>query len=584
MPKIHVLSPQLASKIAAGEVIERPASVVKELLENAIDAQARHIEVQIEEGGKSLIRVVDNGSGMEPEEVLLALERHATSKLEAEEDLWNLNTLGFRGEALPSIAAVSRFTLMSRARGASSGLQVIVEGGELKNAQEVGLPPGTRVEVTELFYNVPARKKFLKSEATETGKIVEMVENLALAYPSVHFRLLEKNKVLLNLNPTQERWQRWGDILGGKAQETFLTIEEIHPELELSGLLCRPDQSKSSWSNMRLLANQRPIKDRSLYQALLLAYGTLLSKGRYPQGVLSLRMDPAQVDVNVHPTKAEVRFAEPGKIFSFVTKALSKRLSSFLPQAFTASPAELGGEVSSSPKAIGKQFSPAISPTLYKETKATSLPAIEEETIPLFRPQAAFTSWLQGAQAVGQFHGTYIIAQNQDYLFLIDQHAAHERIIFERLQKEWEHNQAQELLYPLTWEVNSQEALCIERCREILARMGFTLEPFGTGSFLLRSCPPILQPEEALPYLQEVLDKILSGEITPDFSELFFAFLAAAACHGAQEAHQAMSLREMQALLDDLMKTERPNACPHGRPTVLEYPLEEIRRRFKRTR
>lgn len=530
MGKIRILPEELVSKIAAGEVIERPYSVVKELVENSLDAGASHIEVRLQEGGKLLIRVQDDGEGMTPEDALLALEHHATSKLRDEEDLMKVVTFGFRGEALPSIARVSKLTLITRAEG-SPGVKIVVEGGRLLESHPVGAPKGTIVEVKDLFYNLPARKKFLKSTQTELGYSVEAVVRLALAKPHVGFLLIHGDRELLHL-PASSEGERIALLFGLSGEGKLLYLEKEAPPYRLRAWLSSPPYHRGNTKGIYFYVNDRYVKDRTLVQILSELYSDMIPRGSYPLAIVKLYLPPQEVDVNVHPTKAEVRFEAPENTYRFIKEALREALK---------------------PKGV------FISTTQPQGGTATLFHAAQTE-IPL--------------EPIGQLDNTYILAKGPEGLMVFDQHALHERILYERLKG---HGEGSQLTMPLVLELSEVEVSYLLENREVLTSFGFELEPFGPRSILIKALPTIVKPEGA----KEVVEALLEGMKNPG-DDLFEKVRKSLACQGAIKANMPLSLEEIRYLLEEWVSLSFPQTCPHGRPLLLVLSREELLRRFHR--
>ena len=591
---IHPLPPELISQIAAGEVVERPASVAKELLENSLDAEATAITITVRGAGKTLIEVADNGCGIPAEELPLAVARHATSKLQTAEDLFRIRTLGFRGEALASIASVSRFTITSCARGASMGARLRVEGGRVIGGVEpVGAPTGTTVRVEDLFYNVPARRKFLKSDATEKRRIDALVTRYALAYPHVRFRLTQDGKLSLQTAGNGERRDVLAALYGAEIARRMLAVEDSAPEIQISGFISPPDITRGRRSEIIFFVNGRPVQDSTLSAALLRAYHTLLMVGRYPIAVLFIQLPPEDVDVNVHPTKAEVRFRNPDAVFRAVQHAARRALLAYtpipdleLPPAPKAPrPEWLGGGQPTQTRWESPPFPQTQAPNAGERASAAPQPLPQTEApseqsaerqpmlpgskIPLLRP-------------IGQIAATYIVAEGPDGLYLIDQHAAHERVLFEKLMAQRESGVAsQALLEPVTVHLPPQQARTLEEQLPYLERWGFEVEPFGPGTFRVRAMPAILakySPSEALRALVEDFEE----DETPLQGEIEARIIARVCKRLAVKGGQVLSPQEQEALIRDLEACQNPRSCPHGRPTMIHISVATLEKQFGR--
>jgi len=576
MGRIVKLRPEIASQIAAGEVIGRPAAVVKELVENALDAGARAITVAIEEGGRRRLRVVDDGCGMSPEEAALSLERHATSKLSEEADLLHIQTLGFRGEALPSIAAVSRLELITRTAANPRGTRLAVVAGELESTSPWPSPPGTQVAVADLFFNTPARRKFLRAKETEQAYIVEALRGLALSFPEVQFELKSSNRTLLAAPGPQELPARVASLYGPELAAHLIPLALASPPYQVAGLISRPDFSLAASRFQVFLVNRRVVQDRILGAVLRQAYQGLLPRGRHPAAVVCLTVPPDQVDVNVHPAKAEVRFRDSGRIYALLLAALREALGPSPAEGphytMTWQPAALplAREVSS-PAAVpwpGPQATPRPSPG---PVPAPPAPALSE------------VSWLfRDLTVLGQLAQTYILAQAPEGLVLIDQHAAHERVLYERLQSTGEPPPRQPLLFPQLLEVSPGQADWLRTSLECLAQAGLVLEPFGGGSFLITQAPACLAQADLTAVALEAVEKLAPVKSSAPPQAVVEQTRLIMACRGAIKAGQSLTVEEIKALLAELDALTISSHCPHGRPLWRLIPFGEIRQGFRR--
>jgi DNA mismatch repair protein MutL len=584
-PRIRILTPQVAAQIAAGEVITRPWAVVKELVENALDAGARTIFVEIEEGGRGRIRVVDDGCGMTPEEARLSLERHATSKLRMETDLLNISTLGFRGEALPSIAAVSRLEMITSPPGQTGGCRLVAMAGEIEDASPWSAPPGTQITVSQLFFNTPARRKFLRSRQSEQAYMVEGMRHLALGYPEVHFLLKTPARTLLAAPAPQSLAARVAAVLGAEVAAHLLPFSLDGGAVRVAGLLSAPDFSLASNRFQVLLVNRRVVQDRILGAALREAYQGLLPKGRHPAVILRLDLPPDQVDVNVHPAKTEIRLQDSGRIFALLLAALRQGLGG-------------GGEeprytVTWRPGSLARaQETQAPVTTGFSDFQAAARP--QPGPAPFPGPQAAPgpapplplapVSWrFQDLAIIGQLQATYILAQGPEGLVLIDQHAAHERVLYEMLQAT-DAPARQPLLFPRVVEVPAAQAGWLEEHLKHLAQAGLELEPFGGASFLITAAPPCVAQadlEAAVLETVEALAPLKSATQPQAVLEQARLYLA---CRGAIKAGQELKQEEMLALLKQLDELAVSSHCPHGRPLWRLIPFSDIRQSFRRPR
>jgi len=583
--RIRILNPQVAAQIAAGEVITRPWAVVKELVENALDAGAKTIHVEIEEGGRGRIRVVDDGFGMTPEEALLSLARHATSKLRLETDLLNISTLGFRGEALPSIAAVSRLEMITCPPGQTGGYRLVAMAGKIEESSPWSAPAGTQITVSQLFFNTPARRKFLRSRQAEQAYLVESLRHLALGYPEVHFLLKTPARTLLAAPATQSLKERVSAILGAEMAAHLLPFHLDGGPVRVSGLLSAPDFSLASNRFQVLLVNRRVVQDRLLGGALKEAYQGLLPKGRHPAVVVRLEVPPEMVDVNVHPAKTEVRFQESGRLFALLLAALR--------QGLMVQGEEPRYTVTWSPGSLSRaQETPAPAPQTFSGFRPAPLPGpgaapfsgprTEPGQIP--PPPLTSVSWrFQDLVIIGQLAATYILAQGPEGLVLIDQHAAHERVLYEML-KDAAAPARQPLLFPRVVEVPPAQAGWLQENLEHLARAGLELEPFGGASFRITAAPPYLAQtdlEAAVLETVEALAPLKSASQPQTVLEQARLYLA---CRGAIKAGQELQREEIEALLKQLDELQVSSHCPHGRPLWRLIPISDIRQSFRRPR
>ncbi|KAB7764861.1 DNA mismatch repair endonuclease MutL [Xanthomonas maliensis] len=620
---IRPLPEILINQIAAGEVVERPASVVKELVENALDAGATRVDIDLEEGGVRLIRIRDNGGGIAPDELPLAISRHATSKIASLDDLETVATLGFRGEALPSIASVSRFTLISRQPHAEHGSSLQIEGGRVGEVVPHAHAPGTTVEVRELFFNVPARRKFLRAERTELGHIEEWLRSLALARPDVELRVSHNGKPSRRYKPGDLYSDaRLGETLGEDFARQSLRVDHSGAGLRLHGWIAQPHYSRASTDQQYLYVNGRSVRDRSVAHAVKMAYGDVLFHGRQPAYVLFLELDPARVDVNVHPAKHEVRFREARLIHDFVYRSLQEALAQTRAGTAPASigrEADLPVEAGAQPIAAGAQaprfglgqggggfgrasWGPAQTPLGLRVDEAPAAyaalyapPASQSEThggvlaasassgLPETRAETGVPPL---GYAIAQLHGIYILAENADGLIVVDMHAAHERIGYERLKQAHDSIglRAQPLLVPITLAVGEREADTAEREAETLATLGFEITRSGPQSLHVRSIPALLANAEPEALLRDVLGDLREHGQSRRIASARDELLSTMACHGAVRANRRLTVPEMNALLRDMEVTERSGQCNHGRPTWARFTLGEIDRWFLRGR
>ncbi|MDD5094907.1 MAG: DNA mismatch repair endonuclease MutL [Dehalococcoidia bacterium] len=570
---IKVLASDIISRIAAGEVIERPASVVKELVENSLDAGATQIAVEINGGGIHLIRVADNGMGIPADEVELAFERHATGKLTSDADLEIISTLGFRGEALPSIASVSEVSIVTRHQDESIGTITKLERGVTTSKTKQAAPQGTIITVRNLFQNVPARLKFLKSAATETSHTSHLVAQYTLAFPEVKFTLTVNGRTTLRSPGNGNLKDTLIEVYG---VETAKSMLEIHPDetsgentLRVSGFVGPAALARSSRDYLSFFVNRRWIQNRSLTFAVEQAYQGMLMTGKHPIVALNIMLPPQEIDVNVHPTKREIRFRNEGEVFLAVQRAVRETLVGLSPVPRMRAPSHSVHGLSpdplfSVPKAGARPGPAAFPPTAKQRPDQPALPASE---LPILR-------------VIGQFQSTYILAEGPDGIYLIDQHAAHERILFEKIREQQicQAPEVQGLLEPLTIEVTARQAELLSSQIDILQEAGFSLEPFGEREYLVRAVPAMVKRHEIAPTLFEIIDSL--GQAEPSqWSERIAQSLA---CHGAVRAGQILSLPEIDELMRQLEQTALPRHCPHGRPTMIHLPTSQLQKEFGR--
>jgi DNA mismatch repair protein MutL len=574
---VQRLPDAVVNKIAAGEVVERPASVVKELVENSLDAEATRIEIAIRGAGRQLIAVTDDGRGMPPEDCVLALERHATSKLRTEMDLDAIGTLGFRGEALPAIFAVSRMSMLSRAAGAPRGFLIVGEGGVVSESGPADAPPGTAIEVRDLFFNTPARAKFLKSPMTEQTAIVKVVTQLALANPGVHMRLLANGRVVLNAPASASLRERIGALYGFGLASRLLDVSAEGAGARLSGVVAPPALARSHREDMHLIVNGRVVRDTLLAQALLEAFRPQLPRDQFPLAAISLDLERSEVDVNVHPAKTWVRFRRPRVLHGVVLEAVRAAL-----RQMDAAPAGLSARLAGDETGPAGLGSPS---SLGGAAGPPSWEAGDLAQTALFREgEAGYRGEPFFGRVVGQIEDTFIVAHTADEVFFVDQHVAHERVLFERLRGELESGAlaSQELLFPLPLELSPARRRALERTNPELARLGFALEGFGGNALLLRAVPSLLRAVD-LPRLADELAQEVDEDAGQGSSPVLDRLLAFVACRAAIKAHQALAPEEMAQVLSDLAVTATPYYCPHGRPIVSRIALGEIKRELRRT-
>jgi DNA mismatch repair protein MutL len=651
MGKIHVLPERVANQIAAGEVVERPASVVKELLENALDAGSTRIRINVEAGGKKLIQIIDNGCGMVRDDAMLAFERHATSKIKQTEDLLNIATLGFRGEALPSIASVARLHLETRAAEEAAGTILEINGGKIVRVEEAGLPLGTSITVRDLFFNTPARKKFLKSESTELSHIASLVTHYALAHPEKHFELHSATNALLVAPPVDGHRERVYQVFGQETLDQLIPLAAVQPlariglpqpppwrrdpeedggrldpgEIRLHGFVSKPEIQKLNRNSIFIFVNGRLIRDRLIQHALTEAYRNILPPTVYPVVLLFLEMPTAEVDVNVHPSKTEVRFRQHSVLHDFVRESVraalmkARPVPQFLSEIHaqpSAGSALTPGTRSGSefqrapwrdlyePAAAGFALqAPSIPPTTARlefegeiaveANAAVSLARAPEVAVPDHgcappidqEPQTPPTlESIRTLRPLGQIRNSFILAVNEDGLWIIDQHVAHERVLFEKVrrQRAAQRVESQRLLMPLVIELTPAQQAIFGEIADELAHNGFEAEPFGARSVAVKIAPAGVDASQIEPMLNEIFEQLSREDQAINLEAVRTRIAASIACHAAIKVNMPLEQNKMEWLLAELAKTQHPMTCPHGRPVVLRYSMQDIQKAFKR--
>ncbi len=612
--KIRILSDKLANQIAAGEVVERPASVVKELVENAIDAQATRIQIDIESGGKSLIKVIDNGLGMSSEDIPLAFARHATSKIKSAGDLDGILTLGFRGEALPSIASVSRVRLCSSLDENLGGTEIVLDGGAVFSVKEIACPRGTTIEVAQLFQHTPARKKFLKTDGTEFSHITQVITQQALAWPNIHFIMNHNGRKTIETLPSEQLLYRIAELFGGDLAKELVRVESEDASYRLTGYISNPVYTRASRSAQYCFINGRYVRDKVVLHATQHGYSHLLPKGRHPLIFLFLEMDPKLLDVNVHPSKAEVRFAFQQDVHRVVSGGVRSALSNNQsdtdmdteepPQPTSWRPAadntdsrtpasNLRGEPSqwnSSQTAPRGRF-PDLEQALRNMTPLRnvdrgqgegadhrSLQTFDRKPIPVANVNYA------EFEAIGQLDNSFIVLQGKKGIVIVDQHIAHERVLYERFRDAARNKkiEVQQLLFPLSIEFSPGEAQLLRDKLDALKDLGLELEPFGQKEFILRAVPAILKNDDHESMLREIVDMFPRSQGEATLKEKFEEITVMMSCRNAIKVNQRLGPDQISSLLADLEQTEMPYTCPHGRPISLFFDIEDILRKFLR--
>ena len=626
MSKIQLLTERIYNKIAAGEVVERPASVLKELLENSLDAGALRITVAVRQGGEQLISVTDDGEGMDPDDAILCFEAHATSKIKTEKDLFAITSFGFRGEAMPSIASVAKVTLHTRRRDSAEGFEVVINGGKMLASAPFGCAPGTEVVVRDLFFNTPARKKFLRSRATEEKHIAEMITNISLAHPEIGFELTFDGRPFLSSPAAKDPVPRIRALFGRDYADAMIPVSGSEHGITVNGFIARRSFTRPTRMEQRIFVNGRPVESQAVYRGIREGCGPTLDKGRYQPCILFLSLDPSRVDVNVHPAKREVRFSSDYEVTGSVRSAVAAALRT----AETAA-LDLGGSLFSSREAeCPGNLSPAPFPDIpavpfdTARTQETALldrimanafvdytpsaltaPPVRAVSLPGFsepRERSGVTSQPEqseesaggeralaggkqaeplGVRLIGIFNDTYILAEKPDGLVLIDQHAAHERILFERILKGVDGTLSQRLLIPVTIELSRPDMAFLSRNAEFVEQVGYEVELFGQNTVKLSAIPAALPQDRAGDTFRDMLSRAIdSGSSATARTDL--ETVAMSACKAAVKANDKLTVEEAVALLKQLAQCEQPFTCPHGRPTILNISTREIERRFGR--
>ena len=591
MGKITRLPADLANQIAAGEVVERPASVVKELVENAIDSDAKRITIAVELGGKRLIRVTDDGEGMDPDDARLALERHATSKISRVDDLAAIGTLGFRGEAMPSIASVSHFTLRTRRRGTPSGTEILVNGGTVSSVREIGAPEGTQVEVADLFYNVPARRKFLKSDTAESTQISRIVTQLAIGYPQIGFTLTSGGRQLLGCPPVASLRDRLYQLYGDRTD--LIEVRREVGGMLLHGYAAALAEQGPTRGPQNVFVNRRIVKDRTISHAVIEAYSAASIKERSPELHLFLQVPHDWVDVNVHPTKAEVRFRDQGFVHEVVRRALGEALSHATSPAFLLrAPEPQISTTGRDPSAqqIPHVFAGAQFPSRWlspqdEHQAGVAVPPLSAVTLPADVPISAENGpSVRPMMVLGQFRDTFIIAVDEDGIAIIDQHVAHERVLFERMMEKLAAGrlESQRLLDPLLIELPPASLESLVSHRSDLDRLGFEVEEFGGDSLCVRALPAVLDREDSVTAIRALAEDLEGLDRGAAVTEALHRLAATMACHAAVKANYPLTHQKMAHILDELRQTSYSTVCPHGRPVMLRLTKREVEKNFQR--
>lgn len=586
---IRLLPDDLINKIAAGEVVERPASVVKELVENSIDAGCAEVFVELADGGKAQIRVVDNGHGMGRDDALMSIERHATSKISSLADLEGIGSLGFRGEALPSIASVSRFTLTTSDGSGPAGTRIEMEGGRMKKVADAASPRGTAIEVRDLFFNVPARRKFLKSSGTELAHITHTLDQVALCYPSLYVRLTHNGRKVSEYPPVKSLRERVLQVYGAEVAEGLIPVKGEETGLAVRGLVSRPGVSRGDKKYQELFVNGRWVRNNSLGHALYEAFHSLLMRDRHPMALLFVEIDPREVDVNVHPAKSEVRFHEARRVHDVVRRTVQEALlgegKSLNPSPWRDSGAESGRYrelVRHAPEVVREKAGH------YASTAVEAVPApMQRQETSTVRAAEGMFPVAAGDQPCFQLHQSYVIVETPEGFDIVDQHAAHERILYDRYRRSLRDNavEVQGLLFPVPVSLPAGELSMLAEHLEQLRAMGLDMDLFGEGTLLVRGLPSFLASldgEGMRALLSEIAGELAALEKSSRMEGMEEDLALLLICHSSVRARQRLDVREMQALLKKLAATEMPATCPHGRPIKVSFSIREMERMFKR--
>ncbi len=610
---IQILPDDLANQIAAGEVVERPASIVKELVENAIDAGATRISIEIEEAGKKSIRVSDNGSGMEPEDACLAFERHATSKIQNAGDLESIRSLGFRGEALPSIASISRVRMATGTGKGRNGTEVSMEGGGACRVKEIAFSKGTTIEVNQIFYNTPARQKFLKKDGTEAAHITQVVQQQALANPEIQFSLHHNGRQLLATLPTDQGLYRIAELFGAELSKELIRVEKNDGTYRIEGFISSPVYTRSNRNTQYYFINSRFVRDRVLLSATQQGYSHLLPRGQHPVLFLFMTMDPGLLDVNVHPAKAEVRFAFQQDVYRFVSHAVQDSLQQN-DKSFTAPiddsapgqgrepkpsyevPGHLSASVPSKDPVLGSSqpepgrgdWSRGLEALYRTAPPADRMRGIEADPqqIEFFgqKPKPISDLIFSEFEPVGQLNNSFILMQGPKGVLVVDQHIAHERVLYERFREAAENKkvEVQDMLFPLAVELPPAEAQALSEHLESLRELGMHLEPFGKDGFLLRSVPAVLKNQDQESIVREVAGRLIREEKDHTLQNKMEDIMIMMSCRNAIKVNHPMELDQIRKLMHDLEQTQMPYTCPHGRPIALLFEMNDILKKFQR--
>lgn len=571
MPRIHILDEATINKIAAGEVIERPASVVKELIENSLDAGATDIKIEIEKGGKKLIRVTDNGCGMDREDAALSFVKHSTSKIHRIEDIENVLTMGFRGEALSSICAVAKVELVTKTKDGLAGTKVVVHGGKLNGITDTGAPDGTSITVEDIFFNTPARKKYMRSDSTELAHIVDIVTKSALGNNNVSFTLMHNENALIR-SPASKLQETIIHIYGQEVAREMLHVNFSSRFATITGLISRPVITRGTMDAQSFYINSRNVTSRALSFALRKGYGTLLPQGRFPIAVLKISVDTAEVDVNVHPTKNQVRLSHEWEISEALTMAVNDALSN----------KELAPQVKTTQSLLYEKIE---SPTIIREEGSRFRAPLKDTQRRLRRTEIGIGENVNAekpfVKVLGQVDSLYVVAETKDGLMIIDQHAAHERILFEQV-RDSKRTDSQELIVPINLDLDPKEKVLMKVCKPYLEEFGFQISEFGPDTFAITAVPRVLGKLEDPGLVHDIILDILSEGKIKDETGIFDRVTKSIACRGAIKAGADCTCEQMERLIEQLFMTGNPYTCPHGRPTMVSFNREALDKLFKR--
>lgn len=618
MGKIRILSDNIANKIAAGEVVERPSSVVKELVENSIDAESTDIIIEVKNGGKDLIRIIDNGIGMSYDDALLSLERHATSKISSVRDLESINTFGFRGEALPSIASVSIMEMITQQKDELEGTRIKIEGGVIKDVTRIGSATGTRITVSNLFYNVPARKKFLKSNATELDHIIKYVSWASLAYPNISFKLISNDRVLIEARKCNTVLERIYTLYGKEFADNIVEIEQEFETVKIHAFVGKPNWTRTNRDYQMFFLNKRPIRSNLLNSAVGVVFKTILPKGRYPIVIMLIEIDPNEIDVNVHPAKWEVRFRDERAVYSDVTRCLLLAIQN---QGYIPS---IDVSVSNVPSqeieniGLDKELRTDVSPrepqiessvSKFLNRQRTTPPNISHQYIPreakkterqhynqdisdllerqIIRQEKEISTEMETVGDINikaRLFNTYIVVETENDVLFIDQHIADERIIYEKLREQMQKESipSQGLLLPVTVELSLSQNELLDTIIDMLKNIGFELEPFGGRTVIVHSIPSLIQRGDVKQIVSDIIDQILDSFGKLDRLKLQDEILITTACRSAIQSGDSLTDAEVANLIKELFKTEQPYLCPHGRPIIVKMSKSELDQKFQR--